>query len=117
MPRLLVLRPGAVGGTLLTAPALVALADGFPGHEILRAGNAAALPVLAAAGLVDCSWPFDGPAVTALFMAREPSPDDPFLDLAAAGAWGADSDGKMSRSLRARGPKRLAIVPSTPPAG
>jgi ADP-heptose:LPS heptosyltransferase len=115
--RLLVLRPGAIGDSLLTTPALAALRRRYPAYELLMAGNAAALPVLAALGLVDAWWPFDGPAVTRLFMPRAPAPDDAFLDLAVGIAWGSDPDGVLADALRGRGAADPLIAPSQPPAG
>jgi len=44
--RLLVYRPGAIGDTILTLPALAALRRRFPEAHITWAGNAACLPLL-----------------------------------------------------------------------
>ena len=49
----LVLRPGAIGDTLVTLPALLALRRRFPEAEIQFFGNAAALPIVEASGTVD----------------------------------------------------------------
>src|SRR5438067_1441260 len=116
-PRLLVLRPGAIGDALLTVPALAALRRQYPGYSLAVASNATALPVLAAMGLVDERWPFDSPAVTRLFMPREPGPDDAFLPIASAIAWGSDPDGVLEASLRRRGASPALIAPSRPGAG
>ena len=115
-PRLLVLRPGAIGDTLVTVPALVALRRRYPEHDLLMAGNASALPILAAMGLVDVAWPFDDPSVTRLFMHRDPGPDDVFLGLATAIAWGSDPDGVLTAAFRRRGASDVVIAPSQPPA-
>ena len=115
-PRLLVLRPGAIGDALLAVPALAALRRHYPNHRLGLANNATALPVLAAMSLVDEWWPFDGPAVTRLFMPRDPAPDDVFMPIAAAVAWGADPDGVLEASLRRRGAETVVIAPSRPAA-
>ena len=116
-PRILALRPGAIGDALLTAPALAALRRHFPDHDLWLASNPAALPVLAAMGLVEQAWPFDGPAVTRLFMPREPALDDPLLPVDVGVAWGNDPDGVLAASLRRRGARDVLIVPSRPMPG
>jgi ADP-heptose:LPS heptosyltransferase len=114
---MLVLRPGAIGDTLLAAPALSALRGRYPEHHLHVVGNQHALPVLAAMGLADDWTPFDDPSVTRLFVDREPVSDDPFAPLDVAVAWCADEDGVLQRSLRRRGARDLVIARSRPPAG
>lgn len=116
-PRLLVLRPGAIGDTLLTAPALAALRRRFSDHLFVVASNRSALPVLGAMGLADVPYSFDSPAVTRLFMPREPDPDDEFVPISAAVAWAADPDGVLEASLRRRGAAEVLVVPSRPALG
>ena len=77
-------------------------------------GNERALPILAAMGLADAWTSFDDPAVTRLFMARAPQPDDPFAPLDVAVAWCADDDGLLDRSLRLRGAQDVVIGRSRP---
>jgi heptosyltransferase III len=113
--RLLVLRPGAIGDTLVTAPALHALRRRFPSARIEMAGNPAALPLLASSDLVDRCIAFDDPRVTRLFVPSAPAPDDPFLGIDAAVAWCADPDGALARALRARSASRMAVTSSRPP--
>jgi ADP-heptose:LPS heptosyltransferase len=115
--RVLVLRPGAIGDTLLAAPALVALRGRYPGRLVQVVGNERALPVLAAMGLADAWLAFGDPAVTRLFMAGDPPPGDPFRPLEAAVAWCADTDGALARSLGRRGAAQPVIAPSRPPPG
>jgi ADP-heptose:LPS heptosyltransferase len=116
-PRLLVPRPGAIGDALLTAPALTALRGHFPKHDLWLASNATAAPVLAAMGLADAWWGFESPAVTRLFMAGEPGPDDAFTPIDVAVGWGRDPDDVLAASLRRRGADPVLIVPSRPAAG
>ena len=114
--RILVLRPGAIGDTLVTAPALQALRRRFPSARIEMAGNPAALPLLASSELVDRCIPFDDPRVTRLFMPAAPAPDDPFLGIDAAVAWCADPEGALTQALRARGASRVVVTSSRPPS-
>jgi ADP-heptose:LPS heptosyltransferase len=113
--RVLVLRPGAIGDTLITTPALHAIRRRFPSARIDVAGNPAALPLLASSELVDRCIPFDDPRVTRLFMPGVPAPDDPFVGLDVAVAWCADPDGSLAGALRARGASRVVVTPSRPP--
>lgn len=115
--RFLVLRPGAIGDTLVTAPALLALRRRFSQARIELAGNPAALPLLASSGLVNRCLAFDDPRVTRLFVPGEPAPDDPFRGLDVAVAWCADPDGALARALMARGASQVVVGPSRPPAG
>jgi ADP-heptose:LPS heptosyltransferase len=109
-----VLRPGAIGDTLVTLPALAALRGRYPGATIEIAGNATALPVVEASGLIDRWISFDDPRVTRLFMPGEPAPDDSFPGLDVAVAWGRDADGTLEAGLRRRGAREVVVAPSRP---
>jgi heptosyltransferase-3 len=112
----MVLRPGAIGDTLVALPALLALRERFPGALIEAAGNAMALPVIQAAGGADRWVSFDDPRVTRLFMSAAPAPDDMFLNLDIAVAWGRDTDGTLRAALERRGAARIVVAPSRPSA-
>jgi heptosyltransferase-3 len=112
--RVLVLRPGAIGDTLVTLPALLALRRRFPEASIEAIGNATALPVAQASGLIDRWLPFDDGRVTRLFMPAEPPPDDHFLGTDVAVAWGRDADGTLARALASRGASPVIVAPSRP---
>jgi len=114
---LLVLRPGAIGDTLVTAPALMALRHRFGDSPIHAVGNAAALPILVAMGLVDAWTGFDHPSVTGLFMPGEPPSDDRFSPIGGAVAWGSDPDGVLEGALRRRGAEYVLVAQSRPPDG
>ena len=113
--RLLILRPGAIGDTLVTAPALHALRRRFPSARIEMAGNPAALPLLASSDLVDRCLEFDDARVTRLFVPSAPALDDPFLGIEAGVAWCADPDGLLAQALRVRGASRLVVASSRLP--
>ena len=97
------LRPGAIGDTLVTLPAFLALRRRFPEASIQAIGNATALPVVEASGLIDRWLPFDDGGSPACSCRAEPPPDDYFLGIDVAVAWGRDPDGTLSRSLASRG--------------
>jgi ADP-heptose:LPS heptosyltransferase len=112
--RVLVLRPGAIGDTLVTLPALEALRRRFPDALIEAAGNATALPLVQDSGLIDRWLGFDDGRVTRLFMAAEPLPDDHFRGIDAAVAWGRDADGALRTGFLRRGAHQIVIAPSRP---
>jgi ADP-heptose:LPS heptosyltransferase len=62
-----VLRPGAIGDTLLTFPALRALRERFPGAELTVVGNRPALEVGRQAGMLDQAEAFGADWVSDLF--------------------------------------------------
>lgn len=113
----LVLRPGAIGDTLVTLPALLALRRRFPEAEIQFFGNAAALPLVDASGTVDLSASFDHRQVTNLFSGRVFFCSEYLPCETGAVAWCGDPDGLLRRGLEARGAKQPVIAPSRPAAG
>jgi ADP-heptose:LPS heptosyltransferase len=64
----LVLRPGALGDTLLAVPALRALRRAF--GSVTLAAHAGAARLLAACGEIDRGMPFDDPSLTRVFSGR-----------------------------------------------
>jgi ADP-heptose:LPS heptosyltransferase len=112
--RVLVLRPGAIGDTLVTLPALLALRRCFPEAVVEAIGNATALPIVEASGLIDRWIAFDDGRVTRLFMPGDPPPDDYFRGLDVAVAWGRDPDGTLRASLARRGASQIVVAPSRP---
>ena len=123
-PRLLVLRPGAIGDTILTYPALLHLRERFPDASVHLVGNPAAVPILAGQRgpdgkpLLQAWTAFDHPAVTGLFVPGGPPVHTTRAvgPLAAAVAWCTDSDGVLGESLRRLGATQLVVAPSRPPA-
>jgi ADP-heptose:LPS heptosyltransferase len=73
---ILVLRPGALGDTLLAVPALRALRRRFGEVTLTLAAQPAAARFLEQVGEVDRGLAFDDPALTHLFGAATTHPDD-----------------------------------------
>ena len=117
MTRILVLRPGAIGDTLVTLPALFAMRERFPGAELSVVGNVQALPLVEAAGCADAWIGFDDPRVTRLFVPAEPAADDPFRGIDVGVAWGRDPDGTLRSALELRGARQVVVAPSRPADG
>jgi ADP-heptose:LPS heptosyltransferase len=119
MNKIIVFRPGALGDTLLAFPALAALRRVFPGAWLVAVGNAPALALGRAAGLVDEVLPFDDLCWADLFA------EDGICSPAALGAldgvdlavlWLRDSAGLAARNLRALGIASVLSAPGRPPA-
>ncbi len=120
MEKIIVFRPGALGDTLLTFPALAALRRAYAGARLSVIGNAPALALAREAGLVDEVGSFDDVCWADLFadsgicsaLAREA--------LAGAGQavlWLRDPDGLAARNLRAAGVPAVLSAPGRPPEG
>jgi ADP-heptose:LPS heptosyltransferase len=114
MTRILVLRPGAIGDTLLALPALLALRARYPGAHVTVVGNRVALPLVEAAGGADAWLSFDDPRVTRMFMPVAPLSDDLFLGCDVGVAWGRDPDGVLRASFARRGARQIVVAPSRP---
>ena len=114
---ILALRPGAIGDTLVTLPALLTLRRRFPESRIQLVGNPAVMPLVGSSGIISDWLSFDHLRVTHLFSGRGPTCSDPFLRINMAVAWCADPDGVLRRGLIWRGAKAPIIVPSRPAPG
>ncbi len=118
--RILVLRPGAIGDTLLTFPALLALRRRFPGAEITVVGNRAPLDLGRAAGIVDQADAFGAAWVSDLF-ADAPTPAlrtrlEPF-DLGVVWMHTAEAAADLALRLEAAGVLRALALVSFPLPG
>ena len=69
-----VVRPGALGDTLLTAPVLAALRRWAPAAQLTFIARADTLPLALASGLADIAWPWDLPDWGILFASQTNAP-------------------------------------------
>lgn len=118
--QILILRPGAIGDTLLTFPALLALRRRFPAAEISVVGNAAPLRLAAKAGLIDQYDAFGAAWMSDLF-GDEPTPAlrarlERF-DLGIVWMHAADTAADLARRLERAGVTRALPLVAFPPAG
>src|SRR5579875_2105211 len=67
MTRLLIIRPGALGDTLLTFPVIEALRSRHSNPSVTLVGNKAALPLAQALGLAETVSNYDEPLWSGLF--------------------------------------------------
>ncbi|HZC06006.1 MAG TPA: glycosyltransferase family 9 protein, partial [Ktedonobacterales bacterium] len=117
--RLTVVRPGALGDTLLTLPALAALRRWAPEARLTFIARADTLPLAQASGLTDCAWSWDSPDWSVIF-ASEPMTVTEAAQSALGDAdvvivWASDPDAMIARRLASLGAKRVIVAPALPP--
>ena len=136
--RIVVIRPGALGDTLLTFPALVWLRQWAPDARLTLIARRDTLPLALASRLADAAWVYDLPDWSALFAdtiepppASQDAPAPPARRDARAAltplaqttlsradlvvAWLADTAGVVARNLRALGVGHAIVAPGRPP--
>jgi heptosyltransferase-3 len=121
MRQITVIRPGALGDTLLSLPALALLRRWAPAARLTFIARADTLPLALASGLADDAWPWDLPDWAALF---DPSVTADrltgraraaFAGADAVIAWAPDPDGALAGALRRLGAERVIVAPGRPP--
>jgi heptosyltransferase-3 len=127
--RIIIIRPGAIGDTLLTLPAIEKLRKHYedPEHpvyperpHITFVGNAAVLPLLLASGLVDETYNYDEVRWSSLFSTngiRNATLRNMLRQADRVICLLRDSDGIVMRNLSAAGVHRLTIAPGRPEEG
>lgn len=118
--RILVLRPGAIGDTLLTFPALLTLRRHFPGAELTVVGNRAPLDLGRSAGILTCAEAFGAIWMSDLF-ADAPTPALrarlQHFDLGVVWMHSTDAAAALARRLEEAGVRQVLALTSFPPAG
>lgn len=120
MRKIMLFRPGALGDTILTFPALGALRRAFPEAQIVAIGNAPALVLAEVAGLAHQVFSFDLPWWAELFTEEGMRSEEArrVLDGAdLAMLWLRDTDGLAAQSLRALGIPAVLSAPGRPAEG
>jgi ADP-heptose:LPS heptosyltransferase len=116
----LAVRPGALGDTLLTFPALALLRRRWPTARLTFVARRDALPLVLASGLADEALPYDDPAWAALFTGDPPA--DGLVARLCAGAeavvaWLPDPAGAIAQTVTRLGARRVCVAPGRPTAG
>ena len=117
---ILIIRPGAIGDTLLTFPILGALQRKYHGPHITFVGNAAVLPLVLEAGLANEVSDYQLQQWSELFSTdgiQEPALLGLLQGTDLAICWLRDPDHLVRQNLRQAGVKQLIIAPGRPPAG
>ncbi|HLJ33385.1 MAG TPA: glycosyltransferase family 9 protein [Ktedonobacteraceae bacterium] len=127
--RIIIIRPGAIGDTLLTLPAIEKLRQHYedPDHPIYPqrphitfVGNAAVLPLLLASGLVDETHDYDERRWSSLFAAngiRNQELREMVRSAERVICLLRDPDGIVMHNLSAAGVHRITIAPGRPEEG
>ena len=119
---ILIIRPGAIGDTLLTFPIIKALrARHSDSHlHITLVGNAAVLPLALAFGLVEEVADYGHLRWSELFSAEgihAPELREELQETDLAICWLRDPDGLVEHNLRLAGVKQVVVAPGRPPEG
>jgi ADP-heptose:LPS heptosyltransferase len=117
---LLVIRPGAIGDTLLTFPVLSALRAASPSASLTLVGNARVLPLARWLSLADAVEDYADLRWSALFAEGGLDPTGLGARLRRAErvvCWLADPEGVVERNLREAGVIAATIRPGRPPVG
>jgi len=114
--RIVAIRPGALGDTLLLFPALALLRRAGPEAHITLVARRDALPLARAWGLADAVSAYDAPEWSALFATVPPTESSLRVTLAGSAvvAWLTDTDGLVATNMRALGAGVIVIAPGRP---
>jgi heptosyltransferase-3 len=114
---ILIIRPGAIGDTLLTLPILQALRARYTHPHITLVGNAAVLPLVRATGIVDDTSDYQAAQWSELFSSRgitTPSLQTQLQEVELAICWLHDSEGIVTNNLRRAGIPQVITAPGRP---
>lgn len=114
-----IIRPGALGDSLLTFPIMRALKGAQPSH-ITFVSNAAVLPLAQAWGVADVVYEYSDPCWSELFAdqgIQSPVLHTLFADSDLIICWLRDPDGIVQRNLNAIANGRVVVVPGRPAEG
>lgn len=114
---ILVVRPGAIGDTLLTFPILDALRTRYAGCTITFVGNPAVLPLMCAVGLADETFDYSSLLWSELFVTsgiRSKVLQKIMQQVDCAICWLRDPDGIVQSNLQAQGIQRIVVASGRP---
>lgn len=114
MPSILLWRLGALGDSLLLLPALAACRAAFPTHDIVVAGQRAALEPALWSGLADRVVDGDAQGLAPLAAGDPPPHGSLPRDIVLAVVWSAGHE-HVAKGLRRYGVPRVIAAPALPP--
>jgi ADP-heptose:LPS heptosyltransferase len=119
--RLLLIRPGALGDTLLTFPVIEALRSYSDNPHVTLVGNKAVLPLAHAFGLAEEVFDYEDPLWSGLFatspldgIGRTRSLRSVLSGIDRTVAWLSDPDNIVYQNLQAAGIPQVTVVPGRP---
>ena len=113
----LIVRPGAIGDSLLTFPILEALRTRYKDCTITYVGNSAVLPLISAASLADETFDYGSLMWSELFASSglHSMPLKTMMQrVDYAICWLRDSDGIVQRNLQSQRIKHIVVAPGRP---
>jgi heptosyltransferase-3 len=117
MNNILVIRPGAIGDTLLTFPVLKALRNQYNDARITLVSNAQVLPLAQAFGVAEETFDFQDIQWSELFSSngiRTSSLNHFLAQIDLAICWMRDPNGILAHNLKTSGVKHIIIAPGRP---
>src|SRR2546421_558052 len=116
---ILIIRPGAIGDTLLTFPVIQALKAQYIDSHVTFVGNSAVLPLALAHGIANEVFDYQDVRWAKLFLHTRDDPvqDEVLRRSELAICWLRDPAGVVERNLLAIGVKRVVVAPGRPAAG
>jgi heptosyltransferase III len=117
---IMILRPGAIGDTLLTFPVIASLRKRYAPAHLTLIGNATTLPLAQASGLVDEVFDYQEPRWSHLFLPPNSRvyPDTIFDRVTRrsqlAICWLRDPEGNVERHLLSVGIQHVIVTPGHP---
>ncbi len=115
--RILIIRPGAIGDTLLTFPIIKTIRNEHGNQHITLVGNPDVLPLALASGLVDETSDYGHPQWSSLFSTHDtfsPILRDQLQQTDLAICWLRDPDGLVERNLRVAGVQKIIVATGRP---
>lgn len=117
---LLILRPGAIGDTLLTFPILQHLRTSAPASALTFVGNATVLPLIQTFQLASETASYENPLWSQLFLPPNHPKQQPLLKklqhIDRAICWLSDPDDRISQNLQVAGISQITMAPGRPAA-
>jgi heptosyltransferase III len=117
MMQYLVIRPGAIGDSLLAFPVIQALRERASARRVAFVSNAAVLPLAQDAGLAEEVADYSSALWSELFSTvgvRTPALRELLQRVDSAICWLRDSEGIVRRNLQAHGIEQIVIAPGRP---
>jgi len=116
---ILIIRPGAIGDTLLTFPVIQALKAQYHNSRVTFVGNRAVLPLILAYAIADEVFDYQDVHWARLFLnTKDDVVQDEVLQRSElAICWLRDPEGVVERNLLAAGVKRVVVAPGRPTDG
>src|SRR6266496_3104122 len=117
---ILIIRPGAIGDTLLTFPIIQAIRNQYSNPHITLVGNPAVLPLALASDLVDKTSDYGQLQWSGLFSTNNtfsPAMLSQLQHTDLVICWLRDPESVVERNLRLAGAKKVIIAAGRPPEG